>query len=111
MKKKDLHKDAKKLIDLSNKIIVFLDTPNMELFNAIMPLLSHDNYEVEYEYADTGQNGIKTKGNILRGWPAVIFAQALDYSHYKRYPEIQRRFIITNPKMTVDKYKQAGSYR
>jgi hypothetical protein len=105
--KKDLHKDAKKLIDLSNKIIVFLDTPNMELFNAIMPLLSHDNFEVEYEYADSGQNGIKTKGNILRGWPAVIFAQALDYSHYKRYPEIQRRFIITNPKMTVDKYKQA----
>lgn len=79
----------------------------MELFNAVMRLLSHDNYEVEYEYADTGQHGIRTKGNILRGWPAVIFAQALDYSHYKRYPEIQRRFIITNPKMTVDKYKQA----
>ena len=105
--KEDLHKDAKKLIDLSHKIIVFLDTPSMELFNAVMRLLSHDNYEVEYEYADTGQHGIRTKGNILRGWPAVIFAQALDYSHYKRYPEIQRRFIITNPKMTVDKSKQA----
>jgi hypothetical protein len=105
--RKDLHKDAKKLIDLSHKIIVFLDTPNAELFNAVMPLLSHDNYEVEYEYADSGSNGIKTKGNILIGWPAVVFAQALDYSHYKRYPEIQRRFIITNPKMTVDKYKEA----
>jgi hypothetical protein len=33
----------------------------------------------------------------------VIFAQAIDYSHYARYPEIQRRFIITNPKMTSDK--------
>jgi hypothetical protein len=74
-----------------------------------MPLLSHDNYEVEYEYADTTNTGIKTKVNVIRGWPAVIFAQALDFSDYKRYPEIQRRFIITNPKMTADKYKEAIS--
>jgi hypothetical protein len=105
-KKNQLFKNAKKLIDLSHKILVFLDTPRPELFNALMPLLSHDKYEVEYEYVDT-HNGIKTKTNILRGWPAVIFAQAIDYSHYARYPEIQRRFIITNPKMTIDKYEDA----
>jgi hypothetical protein len=34
-------KDARKLIDLSHKILVFLDTPRPELFNALMPLLSH----------------------------------------------------------------------
>ena len=34
---------------------------------------------------------------------AVIFAQAIDYSHYQRYPEIQRRFIITNPKMSAER--------
>ena len=105
-KKNQLFKNTKKLIDLSHKILVFLDTPRPELFNALMPLLSHDRYEVEYEYVDT-HNGIKTKTNILRGWPAVIFAQAIDYSHYARYPEIQRRFIITNPKMTIDKYEDA----
>jgi hypothetical protein len=71
-----------------------------------MPLLSHDNYEVECEFVDTF-NGIKTRTNILRGWPAVIFAQAIDYTHYKRYPEIQRRFIITNPKMSTEKYSGA----
>jgi hypothetical protein len=106
--KKELLKDAKKLIDLSHKILVFLDTPRPELFNAMMPLLSHDKYEVEYEFVDTSQHsGIKTKTNVLRGWPAVIFAQAIDYSHYQRYPEIQRRFIITNPKMTTEKYAGA----
>lgn len=104
--KKDLTNNAKKLIDLSHKTLIFLDSPRPELFSALMPLLSHDKYEVEYEYADT-HNGIKTKTNILRGWPAVIFAQALDYSHYKRFPEIQRRFIITNPKMTTKKYEGA----
>jgi hypothetical protein len=104
--RKDLIKESKKLIDLSHKILVFLDSPRPELFNALMPLLSHDKYEVEYQFVDT-HNGIKTKSNILRGWPAVIFAQAIDYSHYQRYPEIQRRFIITNPKMTTQKYEQA----
>jgi hypothetical protein len=104
--KKDLYKEGKKLIDLSRKILVFLDSPSPGLFNAIMPLLSHDRYEVEYEFVDTN-NGIKTRSNILRGWPAVIFAQAIDYSHYVRYPEIQRRFIITNPKMSIEKYSGA----
>jgi hypothetical protein len=45
--------------------------------------------------------------NVLRGWPAVILSQAIDDSHYKRYPEIQRRFIITNPKMSTEKYSEA----
>jgi hypothetical protein len=57
----------------------------VELFNALMSLLSNDKYEVEYEFVDAGNNGIKTKSNVLRGWPSVIFAQAIDYSHYARY--------------------------
>jgi hypothetical protein len=104
--KKDLLKETKKLIDLSHKILVFLDTPKPELFSTLMPLLSHDKYEVEYEFVDT-HNSIRTKTNVLRGWPAVIFAQAIDYSHHQRYPEIQRRFIITNPKMSIQKYERA----
>jgi hypothetical protein len=47
--KHELFKDVKKLIDLSHKILVFLDTQRPELFNALMPLLSHDKYEIEYE--------------------------------------------------------------
>ena len=92
--KKDLLKDARKLIDLSNKIIIFLDTPSEQLLSGLLPLLSHDKYEVEYEFVDT-HNGIKTKNNVLRGWPAVIIAQALDYSNSPRYPEYQRRFITS----------------
>ena len=104
--KKRLYKDAKKLIDLSHKCIIFLDTPPPGLLNTMMSLLSHDEYEVEYEFVDT-HNGIKTKSNILRGWPVMIFAQAVDYSHHKRYAEIQRRFPVTNPRMDEAKYKAA----
>ena len=63
--------------------------------------------KVEYEYADATNTGIKTKSNVLRGWPVMIFAQALDFTHYQRYPEIKRKFNITNPKMDKDKYKAA----
>lgn len=104
--KGELYKQAKKLIDLSHKTIIFLDTPPQGLLNAIMSLLSHDEYEVEYDYVDTN-NGIKTHSNVLRGWPVFIFAQALDTSDHKRYAEIQRRFIITNPRMDQEKYKAA----
>jgi hypothetical protein len=72
----------------------------------MMSLLSHDEYEVEYEFVDT-HNGIKTHSNVLRGWPVMIFAQAVDYSHHKRYAEIQRRFPVTNPRMDEEKYKAA----
>lgn len=104
--KKDLLKNSMKLIDLRHKILVFLDTPPSGLLTAIMTLLSHDQYEVEYHFVDT-LNGIKTKTNVLRGWPTVIFAQAIDYSHHPRWPEIQRRFLITNPKMSKEKYENA----
>jgi hypothetical protein len=104
--KKNLVKDARKLIDLSNKIIIFLDTPSEQLLSGLLPLLSHDKYEIEYEFTDT-HNGIKTKNNVLRGWPAVIIAQALDYSKSPRFAEYQRRFITTNPKMTKEKYTDA----
>lgn len=106
--KNDIPKEARKLIDLSHKTLVILDTPSPGLFGALMSLLSHDRYEAEYEFADKDMtSGIKTKSNILRGWPVVIFAQARDYSSYKRWPEVQRRFIITNPKMDRDKYDAA----
>ena len=104
--KKDLLKDARKLIDLSNKIIIFLDTPKESLLAGLLPLLSHDKYELEYEFVDT-HNGIKTKNNVLRGWPAVIIAQALDYSNSPRYPEYSRRFITTNPTMSTEKFNEA----
>ena len=104
--KKNLFKNARKLIDLSNKIIIFLDTPSQQLLSGLLPLLSHDKYEIEYEFTDT-HNGIKTKNNVLRGWPAVIIAQALDFSNSPRFPEYQRRFITTNPTMTKEKYNEA----
>ena len=104
--KKELSKNLKKLIELSGKTLVFLDSPPAHLLEALMPLLSHDRTEVEYEYVDTN-NSIRTRGNVLRGFPAVIFTAAKDYTNNPRHPEIQRRFLITNPHMSQEKYHKA----
>lgn len=90
--KKELLKGAMKLIDLDHKVLIFSDTPKHTLLEAIMSLLSHDRFEVEYEFVDT-YNGIKTKSNVLRGFPTVIFTAAVDYSKHPRWAETQRRFI------------------
>lgn len=105
-KKKEISNNSKKLIELSGKTLIFLDSPPAHLLEALMPLLSHDKIEVEYEFVDT-YNGIRTRGNILRGFPAVIFTAARDYTNSPRYPEIQRRFLITNPQMSQEKYHKA----
>ena len=106
--KADLKKNAMKLIDLSHKILLYLDTPRSGLINTLMSMLAHDSYETEYEYADSTANGIKTKINVLRGWPAFFYAQALDTSYYKRDAEANRRFIKINPNMAKEKYKAAA---
>jgi hypothetical protein len=106
--KADLKKNVMKLIDLSHRILLYLDTPRSGLINTLMSRLAHDSYETEYEYADSTANGIKTKSNVLRGWPAFFYAQALDTSHYKRDAEANRRFIKINPNMAKEKYKAAA---
>lgn len=101
----EIKANVKKIIDLRHKVLVFLDTPDQKMSELIMPLLSHDREESEYQYVDTNdKSGIKTKVNVLRGWPTVIFCQAIDSSYKQRWPETQRRFVFVNPEMTTEKY-------
>jgi hypothetical protein len=103
-----IRENAVKVIDLNHKILIFLDTPKKGIFEALMSLLSHDKLAVEYHYVDTSsKTGILTKTNVLVGWPAVIFAQAIDFTSHARYHEIQRRFTVTNPRMDNEKYQSA----
>jgi hypothetical protein len=102
--KAELMSKASKLISLEHKILVFLDTPNTSLLEAAMPLISHDVYESKYKFTDKTSGGkLEARDNILWGWPTVIFAQTIDITHRKRFPELARRFIIVNPSTTNEK--------
>lgn len=103
----EFENNAVNVIDLNNKVLIFLDTPDETLFDTLMPLMSHDKYETTYEFVDTSKQ-TRTKTNILRGFPAFILTQAIDFSKFKRHEEITRRFLISNPNMNKDKYNDAA---
>jgi hypothetical protein len=65
------------VVDLSRKIIIFLDQPNPALLERLRSLLSHDKKEMECKITDKKEKGgNKTKTIILKGYPSVIFCSA-----------------------------------
>ena len=97
------------LIDLSNKILLFLEPPHHDLWNLIKPILSHDDKEIEYPYVDRIEGvGLVVKRIVVRGWPACIFCSARDDSSWQAWPEIESRFMIVSPNMNKQKYFESN---
>jgi hypothetical protein len=92
-KKKCISEKAVKLIDIDEKVLILLDTPDYNLLTNIAPILSHDRYEQVYKYVESNAGPIKTKANVIRGFPTTIFTQACDRSNKDRFVEISRRFL------------------
>jgi hypothetical protein len=105
----ELIETAKTEIDLSGKILVFLEPPHRELWNLLKPILSHDLVKIDFPYVDrTDRVGILTKKVAVKGWPACVFCSARDESAWEVWPEIQSRFLITSPNMNKQKYFEAN---
>jgi hypothetical protein len=102
--------DARKLIDLKGKILIFLEPPQHELWTLLKPILSHDEVEITYPYVDRTdeREGLRTQNVVVRGWPSCIFCSAKDESEWKIWPEIQSRFLITSPNMNKEKVQDGN---
>ncbi len=91
------------LVDLSHKILIFLDQPHNELLARLRPLLSHDKKEIAIKITDkTQKNGTKTKNILLRGYPAVIFCTA----GLRIDEQEATRFLLLSPEVSQDKIQQ-----
>jgi hypothetical protein len=92
------------IVDLSSKIVIFLDQPNPKLLENIRPLLSHDNKEIKIQIADkNAQGGNRTKNIILKGYPVIIFCTA------SLTPNEQEatRFLMLSPDIDQEKLRAA----
>jgi predicted oxidoreductase (fatty acid repression mutant protein) len=49
---KELYEDSKTLINLTNKILVFLEPPDKEVWNILKSILSHDSLEIEFPFVN-----------------------------------------------------------
>jgi hypothetical protein len=106
---KDLKSKSVKIIDLDGKAFIFLDTPNENLFNNLMSLLSQDSRDQLYTFTDKDSSGkrLQARTVILRGSPLIMTTQVVDDTRNYRFAEKNRRFIHVNPDTTEDKIEEA----
>jgi hypothetical protein len=92
------------IVDLSRKILIFLDQPHTQLLERLRPMLSHDKKEISLKITDKTQKfGLKTKNVLLRGYPAVIFCTA----GLKIDEQEATRFLLLSPETNQEKIRQA----
>lgn len=91
------------LVDLSHKILIFLDQPHNELLARLRPLLSHDKKEIMLKITDKSQKaGLRTKNVLLRGYPSVIFCTA----GLKIDEQEATRFLLLSPEVSQEKIRE-----
>lgn len=92
------------MVDLSRKILIFLDQPHTQLLERLRPVLSHDQKEIRLKITDKSQkHGLKTKNIIVKGFPSVIFCTA----GLKIDEQEATRFFLLSPEVNHEKIRQA----
>lgn len=104
---RELKKNSKNLVDLTHKILLFLDSPQPNTYEMLKPILSHDKKEIIYK--TTSSDGtLKVKETIIRGWPATIICSAKNEAKNDVWDEITSRFFMASPNIDIKKYKAAN---
>ncbi len=107
------------IVDLSRRILIFLDQPHTLLLQHLRPVLSHDKKEISLKITDKTQKfGLKTKNVLLKGYPAVIFCTAglkIDEQEATRFlllsPEVNQEKIREGILESIKKEADADTYR
>jgi hypothetical protein len=93
------------LVDLTHKILVFLESPDFETFQMLRPILSHDKEEIEYQFVDKTPKGqLQTRKVKLKGWPATIFLT----TDIKYMEELATRSFTATPESSELKILEAN---
>ena len=91
-------------VDLSRKILIFLDQPHTLLLQHLRPMLSHDKKEIRLKITDKSQKaGLRTKNIYLIGFPTVIFCTAgLSIDEQEA-----TRFLLLSPEINQEKIRES----
>ena len=98
-------RDSYYLIDLRNKILVFLECPESETYRMLLPILSHDSERIEYRFTDkTAKGQLRTTRVVIEGFPATIFL-TVDRKHIE---ELATRSFTATPETSKEKIEEAN---
>jgi|CXWL01.1.fsa_nt_gi hypothetical protein len=106
---KEIHLKAKHMVNLENKILLFLDNPNPATYEMLKPIMSHDNYDIIYK-TTKGDGSLSVKESVIRGWPSFIFCSAKNEAKNEVWAEIVTRVFMASPNSSVKKYREANKY-
>ena len=99
----EIEGEAFKVVDLSNKILVFLESPRNETIRQLLPILSHDKNEIRYHVTDKNTNGqTETKKAVVRGHPATVFCATVSTI----LNDLSTRSLIYAPETSEEKIKE-----
>jgi hypothetical protein len=91
-------------IDLSRKILIFLDQPSTQLLERTRSLLSHDEKIITAKITDKNQKGgNRTKTVNIKGFPAVVFCSA----GLRLDEQEATRFLLLSPEISYEKIREA----
>ena len=91
-------------VDLSRKILIFLDQPSPQLLERTRALLSHDKKVIKAKITDKNQSGgNRTKTVAIKGFPAVIFCSA----GLRLDEQEATRFLLLSPEINNEKIREA----
>jgi len=97
-------KESYTLINLRNKILVFLEAPEFETFRMLYPILSHDTERIEYRFTDKAKGSLRTVKVVIEGFPATIFLTT-----DRRYmEELSTRSFTVTPETSKEKIEEAN---
>ena len=103
----ELLKTARRCVDLTNKILLFLDNPQPQTYEMLKPIMSHDSKEIQY-MTTKGDGSLNVSKSVIRGWPVFIFCSAKNEEQNEVWEEIKTRVFMTSPNSDVEKYKEAN---
>jgi len=94
------------LIELSHKILVFLQAPEKRTWELLYSILSHDKHEIDFRFVDRENRGgpMNTVRVRVRGWPATVFLSV----EKEFMEEMATRGFSATPESTEEKITDAN---
>jgi len=99
----DKIQNARYIVDLHNKILVFLEPPSLQTYYNLRPILSHDREEISYQFTDKIGGQLRTIHVVIRGWPATIFCSTVE----EYLEDLATRSFTITPETHEAKYRDA----
>ncbi|MGB9693745.1 MAG: hypothetical protein ACPLYF_02770 [Fervidobacterium sp.] len=92
------------LVDLHQKIIIFLDMPHDLLLQRLRSLLSHDEKEIVAWITDKREKGgYRTKNIVIKGFATVVFCTA----KFTMADQEKTRLLLLSPEVNQEKLREA----